>query len=88
MMYSMFQNVIRGLTKNKLYAASGLLNSFVLLLFELLCLMVFNLGIEGLLISKVIANFLAIAYIYLKEPYLHGIIKKPFEKKKNRQENI
>jgi len=81
MMYSMFQNVIRGLTKNKLYAVSGLLNSFVLLLFELLFLVVFKLGIEGLLISKVIANVAAIAYIYWKEPNLHGIIKKPFEKK-------
>lgn len=79
-MYSMFQNVIRGLTKNRLYAGSGILNSFLLLAIELLCLIVFNLGIDGLLLSKIVANIITIIFIYIKEPLFHGFIKKSFDK--------
>jgi len=80
MVFSMSQNAIRGLTNNRLYAFSGILNSVLLLVFELISLIVLSMGIDGLLISKVIADTLTICFMYYKEPTLHGFITKPFNK--------
>lgn len=81
MMYSMFQNVIRGLTNNRLYAASGILNSLLILLFEVISLVILSLGIKGLLISKIAAYILTIVFIYVREPRIHGFIHKPLDNK-------
>ncbi len=80
MLYSMFLNTIRGLTKNKLYAFSGILNSVLLLAFELVSLIVLSMGIGGLILSKALADILTILFIYCKEPAFHGIIKRPVQK--------
>ena len=53
--YQIFQNAVRGLSNSKLYASSGLFNSFVMLVVEIVGLIVFRMGIEALLLSKIIA---------------------------------
>ncbi len=80
MIATMVQNAIRGLTNNKLYAASGIIHSLIILLLEATGLLIFSMGIEALLISKILANVFTILFIYLREPTLRGIIKIPFNK--------
>ena len=80
MLYTMVQNAIRGLTNNKLYAASGILHSFIILLFEVIGLLILSMGIEALLISKILANVFTILFIYIHEPSFRGIIKTPLNK--------
>lgn len=80
MLYQMVLNAIRGLTNNRLYAGSGILNSFLILTFEVIGLIFLSMGIEALLISKILANLLTILYIYLREPRLRGIHRTPINK--------
>lgn len=80
MLYQMVLNAIRGLTNNKLYAGSGILNSLLILLFEAIGLIYLSMGIEALLISKMLANFITSLFIYLREPAFRGISKVPINK--------
>ncbi len=80
LIYQLILNAIRGLSNNKLYAFSGILNSVLLLTFEVVGLVVFKMGIEALIISKIIANVITITFIYTKQPDLHGFLKQPFDK--------
>ena len=79
-LYAMFLNAVRGLSNNKLYAMSGVLNSIAMLVLEILGLMVFNMGVEALLFANLASNLIAIAYIYLKQKELHGILKESFDR--------
>lgn len=61
-----FQQVTRGLLLNKLYASSGLLNAFLVVLFNILVLIVFNYSIKGLFVALFLSNFIAIFFIIFK----------------------
>lgn len=58
-----FQQALRGLGKNKVYAVSGIINTFFVLVFNILFLVVFKFKIESLLLSTIIANALTIFFI-------------------------
>ena len=79
-LYAMFLNAVRGLSNNKLYAMSGVLNSIAMLVLEILGLMVFNMGVEALLFANLASNLIAIVYIYLKQKELHGILKESVDR--------
>lgn len=81
LMYHLILNAIRGLSNNKLYAASGILNSSLLLLFELVGLVIFKLGIESLIISNIAANVLTLLYIYIRQPEFHHFLHLSADKK-------
>lgn len=80
LIYQMFLNAVRGMTNNKLYAISGIINSGFLLALELFGLIVLKLGIEALLASAIIANVLTIIVIYNKQKEFHGLIRKKYDK--------
>ena len=80
MLYQMLLNAIRGLANNKLYAGSGILNSFLILVFEVIGLIFLSMGIEALLISKILANIITILFIYLRESRFRGISKTPLNR--------
>lgn len=80
LIYQLAQNAVRGLGSNKLYALSGVVNSFLLLFFEIIGIIVLNMGVEALFISKVAANILTLLFIYCKEPRLHGFLKEGIDK--------
>lgn len=63
MIYQIVLSIVRGLGNSKLYATSGLFNSFILLLCEIVGIVVYNQGIKALFISNIIANFLTIISI-------------------------
>lgn len=71
-LFTFLQDAIRGLNGSKLYALTGIVNSFVMLVCEIIGLMVLNLGIVALLISKVIANIICILILFYKKKELHG----------------
>lgn len=56
--YQFFLQCVRGLSKNNLYVASGLINTFLYVLFAVLLLSYTRLGIEGLLYSNIISTFI------------------------------
>lgn len=73
LIYQMVLNAVRGLSNNKLYAASGILNSFLVLVLEVIGLIPLHLGIEALLLSKLLANFVTIGYIFVKQQELLAV---------------
>ncbi len=73
MFFAFLQDVVRGLGQSKLYAAVGVLNSLVMLGCETVGLMVFDLGVAALLISKVLANGVCIAVMLVKVTETRGV---------------
>ena len=67
MFFVYLQDVIRGLGKSKLYAAMGILNSVVMLGCEVVGLLLLKLGVQALVISKVIANLTCILVMLICE---------------------
>lgn len=80
LIYSLFLNAVRGLSDNKLYAISGILNSCILLVCELIGLVVLHLGIEALLDSYFISNCITILFIYFKQKEFHGFLREKYDK--------
>lgn len=79
LIYQMVLNSIRGLANNKLYAISGVLNSFLLFTFEVIGIIGFGMGVEALLLSTFAANVLTVLHIYIKEPKFHGVLKESYD---------
>jgi len=83
-LYSIFpflQQTIRGLGKNKLYAASSILNSVFLFGFSILFIIVLKMQLEGLLISMLLANLLSILFIIIKINLFWFISFRDFDRK-------
>lgn len=66
MFFTMLQDVIRGLGKNKEYAFYGVINSLLMLSFEIVGLMFLNMGVEALIVSKVLAYVVCIFIMSMK----------------------
>ncbi len=64
--YPVLQQIIRGLGLNKLFAFSGIVYSFFLVLNTIIFVIFLNFKLEGLLVSSIIANFMAILWLALK----------------------
>ena len=74
--YGTFLNVIRGLKKNTLYAALGVVQTFLILVFNILLLVVLKLGVYGLLGAQVISYLiLSVLICVLLRKYLKGRLK-------------
>lgn len=78
MIYQMILNTIRGLGNSRLYATSGILNSGILLVLEVIGIIILGLGIEVLILAKIIANVITILFFYAKQVELHGLMKYKF----------
>lgn len=63
MAYIYMQDVVRGTGDSKLYAGIGLMNSFVMLLFEVVGLVFFDLGVLALIVSKVASNIVCVVFV-------------------------
>ena len=67
-LYLFLQDTVRGLGDSKLYATCGVLNSLVMLIFEVIGLIVLRMGVVSLIISKAIANIVCIIVFLVKHP--------------------
>lgn len=77
--YQIVLNSVRGLSNSRLYAESGILNSIIVLIFEMIGLMIFKLGIEALLISKVLANIFSVIFLYKHQKEFCGIALEKYD---------
>lgn len=75
--YSLLLNAARGLGSNELYAKSGIINSILMLLFEIVGIVLLKKGVVVLIVSKSIANIITCIYIYFKQNEIKGFV---FEK--------
>lgn len=73
--YQLFLNAVRGLSNSKIYALSGIINSFIDLILEFIGLVFLKMGIEVLLISKIIANLVTIGYLCFRQRELRSCLK-------------
>lgn len=78
--FSSIQESLRGLSLTKFYAGIGLFNSLITLLLEFFFLIILKMGIDALLISKIIANTICIVYGAVKSPILNGVVNSRFDK--------
>lgn len=75
--FVLMQDSVRGFGDNKLYATCGVVNSLVMLVFEVLGLMVLRLGVISLVISKVLANVVCcIMLAYRHKEFRQGMQEK------------
>lgn len=61
--FTFYQKICRSIQKNTVFAISGVLNTFILLSVEIICLLVLNLRVDGLLLAQVISNVVCIFYL-------------------------
>ena len=80
MIYHLILNIVRGLSNNKLYALSGIVNSLFLLIFEVVGIIGLKMGIEALILSKVLANFVTLFLLYMLQPELRGVFRYPADR--------
>ncbi len=64
--YPVIQQIIRGLGLNKLFAFSGIVYSFFLVLCTIIFVVFLNYKLDGLLFSSIIANLMAILWLAIK----------------------
>jgi O-antigen/teichoic acid export membrane protein len=76
-----FQIVLRGFKETKLFAISGLLNAFLLVIFNLTFLLVFDFGISGLFIATIASNIITIIFILFKGGIIKYLDHKCFSRK-------
>jgi O-antigen/teichoic acid export membrane protein len=81
MFFTLLQDIIRGLGKNKKYALYGILNSAIMLVAEIIGLVVLKLGVEALIISKVLAYIACIILMFLTNPELSVSLRNKFNYK-------
>jgi O-antigen/teichoic acid export membrane protein len=66
MFYPFFQQIARGLGKNKLFAFNGLFYTTIYLIANLVLLLIFKLSIEALFYSTILAYFLSSIFLIFK----------------------
>lgn len=65
--FTIIQQYARGLNNSKLYAASGVIYTFIFLSLNIIELVILKTGIKGLFISEIIACILTTVFILIKE---------------------
>ena len=70
-LYPVFQQIARGLKKNKIFALSGLLYAVGLVFFNVIFVILFRLGVTGLLISQIAAYIIPCLFLFLTLECLH-----------------
>lgn len=63
-LFTFSQQIVRGLKKNKKFAISGIINSLLLALMNLIFLVMLKMGYKGLLLSNIISYILSSIYLH------------------------
>lgn len=79
MVYTLLHDVIRGLDKSKDYATYGIINSILVLFFEIIGLTLLKVGISALIISKIISNLFCVLLILIREKDVRHFYKNKFD---------
>lgn len=78
MFFTLLQDIVRGLGKNKKYALYGILNSAVMLVIEVIGLVFLKLGVQALIISKVLSYMVCIIVMLIENPEIYLSLKNKF----------
>lgn len=79
--YTLWSQILRGLKRNIEYAVAGIIVTIITLSLNILLIVKFRVGINGLMISYIVANLAAIAYLEVKGKVLQFIDFKIIDKK-------
>ncbi len=75
-----FQQICRGLGKNKIYSISTILNSFINMLLVVIFILILKMGLLGIICSLIVANLIAITVIAInckiRNYFTIGVINK------------
>lgn len=77
---SLFQQVARGFGENKRYAISSFLSAFFVIVFNVLFLVVFKLGANGMLLGTMSGQLVAILYLFISLKLYNFIRIKEYKK--------
>jgi len=61
--YVFYQKTARGFKRNKAFAISGVIHTFLILITQVLLLVVFKMRLESLFIANIISNLVSIVYL-------------------------
>jgi O-antigen/teichoic acid export membrane protein len=61
--YTLYQKISRSHQKNKVFAISGVIHTFVIILTQVFLLIVFKMRVEALLIANIVSNLACIIYM-------------------------
>ena len=79
--YTLWSQILRGLKRNIEYAVAGIIVTIITLCLNILLIVKFRFGINGLMISYIIANLVATIYLEIKGQVLKFIDFKNINKK-------
>lgn len=77
--------ISRGLGENKTFALGSILNSIILVIFNIYFLVFAKLGMEGMLLSLLLANLITFIYLFFKLKLYNQISFKRFDKNKTKE---
>jgi len=80
-MYIFMQDVVRGIGESKLYAGLGIMNSFVMLILEVIGLVFLDLGVLALIISKAASNIVCAVFTLVVSQNVRSGIRSKSDKK-------
>ena len=69
-----FSCFARGCNKTKVFAISGIVHTITIIASNILCLVVFKLGLTGYLFSMVLSYIVTACYIIVKGPFIHHVL--------------
>lgn len=79
-LYNSLSQFVRGIGQVKIFAVSGVLNTIFIVVFNILFLSVFKLGIIGYLLANTVSQIISIIFIFIAAR-LHTYIKFKIERK-------
>ena len=77
---SLFQQITRGLGDNKRYALGSFISALFIIIFNILFLIVFKLGANGMLLGTMCGQLVAIIYLFLSLKLFNYIKLKEYKK--------
>lgn len=75
--HALCSQYIRAIGKTSLFALQGIINTMLVIVFNIMFLAVFNIGITGYVLSVVVADFICTLILFIKEKLWKQIVLKP-----------
>ena len=83
LLYLLFSQFAKGINQVKEFSLAGILNTFLTICFNLIFLLIFDLGINGYLLAYILGSFLSALFLFIKLKYYNYLIPPKKVNKKN-----
>ncbi len=81
MLSNVLYSYVKVINKNKLYSICGVLSTFILAALNVIFLLIFDMGINGYLLSIIISQIFSCVFLFLGADLIHELDKKSLDKK-------